>query len=74
MPAEPESKPYRGVIQTLLRLAKNHKSQFVIVSLFALLATAADLLQPLVYRRAINDVAGLFVEPTQEETEEPATA
>ncbi|MSV32324.1 MAG: ABC transporter ATP-binding protein [Bryobacterales bacterium] len=63
MPEESE-KPYRGVIQTLLSLAKNHKREFAIVSLFALLATAADLLQPLVYRRAINDVAGLFVEPS----------
>ena len=63
MPEESE-KPYRGVIQTLLSLAKNHKREFAIVSLFALLATAADLLQPLVYRRAINDVAGLFIEPS----------
>lgn len=57
-----DPKPYRGVLQTLLRLAKDHKRQFAIVSFFALLATAADLLQPLIYRRAINDVTGLFVE------------
>lgn len=57
-----DPKPYRGVLQTLLRLAKDHKRQFAIVSFFALLATAADLLQPLIYRRAINDVTGLFVD------------
>ena len=61
--SEETERPYRGVIETLLSLAKNHKREFAIVSLFALLATAADLLQPLVYRRAINDVAGLFVDP-----------
>lgn len=63
MPEETETASYSSVIRTLLRLARNHKRQFAIVSLFALLATAADLLQPLVYRRAINDVAGLFVTP-----------
>jgi len=61
--SEDKEKPYRGVIEILLSLAKDHKREFAIVSLFALLATAADLLQPLVYRRAINDVAGLFVDP-----------
>ena len=59
----PAPKPYQGVIQTLLRLAKTHKRQFALVSFFALLATAADLLQPLIYRRAINDVTGLFINP-----------
>jgi len=33
----------------------------VVIALFAFLATGADLLQPLIYKRAINDVAGLFV-------------
>jgi ABC-type multidrug transport system fused ATPase/permease subunit len=61
--AETEPASYRSVVQTLLRLASQHKLQFAIVSLFALLATAADLLQPLVYRHAINSVTGLFVEP-----------
>jgi ABC-type multidrug transport system fused ATPase/permease subunit len=62
VPAETAPLPFQGVIKTLLRLAKNHKGQFAVISLFALLATAADLLQPLVYRRAINAVAGLFVD------------
>ncbi|MBI2690302.1 MAG: ABC transporter ATP-binding protein [Acidobacteria bacterium] len=64
MPSETDAKPHRGVIQVLLKLARHHKGQFAVISLFALLATGADLLQPLVYRRAINDVAGLFVEQT----------
>src|SRR6185503_6337230 len=44
--------------------ARQHKGQFVVVALFAFLATGADLLQPLIYKHAINDVTGLFVGDT----------
>ena len=47
----------------LLRLARQHKREFVVIALFSFLYTAADLIQPLIYRRAINDVTGLFVRP-----------
>jgi ATP-binding cassette subfamily B protein len=54
--------PYsRRVVVVLFQLAGQYKRQFVIIALFAFLATGADLLQPLIYKRAINDVAGLFV-------------
>jgi ABC-type multidrug transport system fused ATPase/permease subunit len=33
----------------------------VVVAAFALLATGTDLLAPLIYREAVNDIAGLFV-------------
>ncbi len=33
----------------------------MVTALFAFLATGADLLQPLIYKQAINDVTGLFV-------------
>jgi ATP-binding cassette, subfamily B, bacterial len=56
-----ESPFSRKVFQLLFRLAKQHQRQFAIVGLFSFLYTGLDLLQPLVYRRAINDVAGLFV-------------
>lgn len=59
-------------MRSLLQLAKAHKLQFAVISLFAFLATGADLLQPLIYRRAINDVAGLFVQQT-EPAQAPAT-
>ena len=49
------------VFDALLQLARHYKKQFVVIALFAFLATGADLLQPLIYKRAINDVAGLFV-------------
>jgi ABC-type multidrug transport system fused ATPase/permease subunit len=44
-----------------MRLAAQYKGQLLVVAVFAMLATGADLLQPLIYKRAINDVAGLFV-------------
>ena len=60
--AESGESPYsRRVIVVLFQLARKYKGQLVIIALFAFLATAADLLQPLIYKRAINDVAGLFV-------------
>jgi ATP-binding cassette, subfamily B, bacterial len=59
---ETEESPFsRRVFQVLFRLARQYRRQFLIVSLFAFLYTGLDLLQPLVYRNAINDVAGLFV-------------
>jgi ATP-binding cassette subfamily B protein len=49
------------VFKALLQLARQYKRQFLVIGLFAFLATGADLLQPLIYKRAINDVAGMFV-------------
>ena len=51
----------RHVIRALLKLARQYRRQFLIVILFSFLYTGFDLAQPLIYRRAINDVAGLFV-------------
>jgi ATP-binding cassette subfamily B protein len=60
-PTDDESPYSSKVIKILLDLGKQYKVQFVVIALFAFLATGADLLQPLIYKRAINDVAGLFV-------------
>lgn len=46
----------------LLRLAAPHRRAFALVGLLTLLATAADLVEPVIYRYAVNDIAGLFVE------------
>ena len=40
----------------------------MLVVFFGLLSTGASLLEPLIYREAINDVAGLFVQQAQEDT------
>ncbi|MCU1235003.1 MAG: transporter related [Candidatus Solibacter sp.] len=59
---ESEKSPFDArVFRALFDLAKQHKRQFIIVSLFSFLYTGLDLLQPLVYRQAINAVAGMFV-------------
>ena len=59
--ANRESPFSRRMFQVLLQLAQQYRRQFLLVTLFSFLYTALDLLQPLIYRRAINDVAGLFV-------------
>jgi ABC-type multidrug transport system fused ATPase/permease subunit len=51
-----------STFRALIELARPHKKRFLIIALLALLATGSDLLQPLIYRVAINDVAGLFVD------------
>ena len=47
----------------LLRFALPYRRQFVLVAVFAVLATSTDLLSPVIYREAVNDIAGLFVGP-----------
>ena len=51
-----------GAWGVLLQLAWPYRKRFLLIALLALFATGADLLQPLIYRIAINDVAGLFVD------------
>src|SRR5947209_11657156 len=59
---EAEESPFdRRIFRALFDLAKHYKKQFIVVSLFSFLYTGLDLLQPLVYRRAINAVTGMFV-------------
>src|SRR3954452_2072335 len=51
----------RQVFRALLELARQYKGQFIVVAVFSFLYTGLDLLQPLIYKQAINAVAGLFV-------------
>src|SRR4051794_13110454 len=51
----------REVFHALLELARQYKGQFIVVAVFSFLYTGLDLLQPLIYKQAINAVAGLFV-------------
>ena len=43
------------------QLAWPYRRQLLFIAVFALLATGMDLLAPLIYREAVNDIAGLFV-------------
>ena len=45
----------------LLRLAAPYRGKFVVIAVLAALATAAELVEPLIYRTAVNDVTGVFV-------------
>jgi ATP-binding cassette, subfamily B, bacterial len=45
----------------LMRFARPYRRQFVLIAAFAVLATGTDLLSPVIYREAVNDIAGLFV-------------
>ncbi len=77
--AETGSSENTGTLRALLQLARPFKTRFIVIALLAFLATAADLTQPLIYRVAINDVAGLFVghppeaEEAETEVETPQT-
>lgn len=48
------------VLRVLYRLAIPYRRRFAVIMAFSVLATAADLAQPLIYKNAINDVTGLF--------------
>lgn len=70
----PSPRSQYGVLRVLLEFSRAYKHTFLLIAILALLATGADLLQPLIYRTAINDVAGLFVErPSMTVTVHPVT-
>src|ERR1035438_8691840 len=60
--------------KVLLQLARPYKRRFLWIALLAVLGVGADLLQPLIYRAAINDVAGLFVDRVPQRAGPPAPA
>jgi ATP-binding cassette subfamily B protein len=70
----------RPVWRLLLRAARPYRRAFALVAVLTLLATAADLVAPVIYRYAVNDIAGLFVAPeggvhvTQRERESAASS
>lgn len=51
----------KAVWNNILQLIIPYRKQFFWVVLLSLLGTGANLVEPLIYREAINDVAGLFV-------------
>ena len=51
----------KTVWANIFKLIIPHKKRFILVVVIGLLGTGANLLEPLIYREAINDVAGLFV-------------
>jgi ATP-binding cassette subfamily B protein len=58
----PDGDTRGDVWRVLEQLSRPHRRQLALIAVLALLSTGADLVQPLIYRTAINDVAGLFVD------------
>lgn len=52
----------KNVWLSIYRLVQPHKRRLLLVFFISLLGTAITLAEPLIYREAINDVAGLFVQ------------
>ena len=58
----------QAIWKNIYRLILPHRRKFLWVVTLGLLSTAANLVEPLIYREAVNDVAGLFVNQAQEDT------
>jgi ABC-type multidrug transport system fused ATPase/permease subunit len=56
----------KEVWKHLFRMILPHRKKFLWVVTLGLLSTGASLVEPLIYREAINDVAGLFVKQARE--------
>jgi ABC-type multidrug transport system fused ATPase/permease subunit len=65
---ETESLSKGAVWRSIFRLIIPQKKQFLIVVLISLLSTGVSLIEPLIYREAINDIAGLFVKQARDDT------
>src|SRR5215510_14869310 len=66
--------PSRSTWRILFRLATPYWRQCIVVILLALLGTTAELVEPLIYRTAINDVAGVFVQRAAEHPQAESAA
>lgn len=58
---EPEKTPQQNIWTNIFKLILPFKKQFLWVVVLSLLGTGTSLIEPLIYREAINDVAGVFV-------------
>ncbi|MBN8852487.1 MAG: hypothetical protein BGO55_01910 [Sphingobacteriales bacterium 50-39] len=56
----------KDVWKNIFRLIIPYRRKFLWVVFLGLLSTGASLVEPLIYREAINDVAGLFVRQARE--------
>ena len=52
----------KGVWLSIYRLVMPYKKRLLLIFIISLLATAVTLVQPLIYREAVNDIAGLYVQ------------
>jgi len=57
-----------SVWKSIVQLIIPQWRKFILIVFIGLLATGANLVEPLIYREAINDVAGLFIQRAKNET------
>ncbi len=57
-----------SVWKSIFQLIIPQWRKFLLVVFIGILATGANLIEPLIYREAINDVAGLFIKRAKDET------
>lgn len=57
----------KAVWSNIFRLVLPYRKKLLLVFLISLTATGVTLLQPLIYREAINDIAGLFVDQARKD-------
>jgi len=57
-----------SVWKNIIQLIIPQWRKFILIVFIGLLATGANLIEPLIYREAINDVAGLFIQRAKDET------
>jgi ABC-type multidrug transport system fused ATPase/permease subunit len=58
----------KTVWKSIFRLILPKKKQFLLVVIISLLSTGVSLIEPLIYREAINDIAGIFVKQAKDDT------
>ncbi|HTH54715.1 MAG TPA: ABC transporter ATP-binding protein, partial [Cyclobacteriaceae bacterium] len=58
----------KAVWKSIFRLIIPKRKQFLLVVLISLLSTGVSLIEPLIYREAINDIAGIFVKQAKDDT------
>src|ERR1700741_4928410 len=66
MPVEKKLK--KDVWKSILRLMLPYKKTLTVLIVLSILSTANGLIEPLVYREAVNDIAGVFVKQAKDET------
>ena len=60
--------PKSAIWKNIANLFFTNKKGLALVVFISLLSTGANLVEPLVYREAINDISGLFVQRVKDET------
>jgi ABC-type multidrug transport system fused ATPase/permease subunit len=67
---EKEGGSKKNVWQNIVRLIRPYKKGLLSVFIISLLSTAVTLVQPLIYREAVNDIAGLFVQDARNDVKQ----